>query len=61
MHVRCGLRIGRPIQVREQSFPSDRRIGPSVYLAIQHHEDLVVMICTWLVWIELQLANLCHC
>lgn len=34
--------------------------GRSVYPAIQYHENLVVTICTWLVWIELKLANLCH-
>ena len=34
--------------------------GRSVYPAIQYHENLVVTIYTWLVWIELKLANLCH-
>jgi hypothetical protein len=28
---------------------------------IQYHEDFVATICTWLVWIELQFANLCDC
>ena len=32
----------------------------SGYPAIQYRENLVVTLCTWLVWIELQLANLCH-
>jgi hypothetical protein len=34
--------------------------GRSVYPAIQYQENFVVTICTWLVWIELKLANLCH-
>ena len=34
--------------------------GRSVYPTIQYQENFVITICTWLVGIELQLANLCH-